>query len=430
MQKPLKNKKLLLLGATPNEIPVVKRAQELGAYVITTDYNLDHKLSPAKDVSDEYWDISWSSISELKQKCSENGISGILAGFSEIRVENQIKLCKELGLPSYVNEEQLEITRDKILFKDTCRRYGVPVITDFASIDAVVNYPVIVKPTDRAGSIGVGIANNKRELERAYNVAMDKSFSKKVIIEEYVTDAMEMDVHYAIIDGEIILLSTDDIIAASDNIKDGKVVQSVWMYPSKYQNEFLTKADSQLRKMIKGMEIQNGTIFFSGFVNENAEFKFFECGFRLWGEQEFEYDYLTSGINYLDIYLHHALNGNASGVELNKTPNVDLKGLAINLYVTGGVITKLQGVVELKDVKECYLCLVDSYVGQKCLFDNAILTKAGLVGFASVDVETLKRDVDVAYNSIVIEDEYGNNMLYDKIDTTIILNWWKKGGII
>ena len=429
MNRPFKNKKLLILGATPNEIPVVKRAQELGAYVITTDYNKDYRLSPAKYVSDECWDISWSDIEVLKQKCILSNVNAVVAGFSEIRVANQIKLCRELGLPCYVNEEQLEITRDKILFKETCRHYGVPVIKEYKSIDEVDEFPVIVKPTDRAGSIGVGIAYNRTELELAYQVAMEKSLSKRVIIEEYITDAMEMDAHYAVQDGAISLLTTDDIIAASDNVKDGKVVQSVWLYPSKYNEEFLKTVDKSLQDMIRGIGVQNGTIFFSGFVNNRGEFRFFECGFRLWGEQEFDYDFQKVGINYLDVYLHHAFYGNVHGIALNNNPNSKLKGVSLNLYVMGGTISKLQGIHELADNKDCFLSLVDSYVGQKCTFENAILTKAGLVGFSNEDPSQIKHDVDNAYESIVIEDENGNSMLYDKLDTCRILRWWEKDGL-
>ena len=429
MNRPFKNKKLLILGATPNEIPVVKRAQELGAYVITTDYNKDYRLSPAKYVSDECWDISWSDIEELKQKCILSNVNAVVAGFSEIRVANQIKLCRELGLPCYVNEEQLEITRDKVLFKETCRHYGVPVIKEYKSIDEVDEFPVIVKPTDRAGSIGVGIAYNRTELEAAYQVAMEKSLSKRVIIEDYITDAIEMDAHYVVHDGKITLLTTDDIIAASDNVKDGKVVQSVWMYPSKCNEEFLKTVDKPLQDMIRGIGVLNGTIFFSGFVNDKGEFRFFECGFRLWGEQEFDYDFQKVGINYLDVYLHHAFYGNAHGIVLNDNPNSKLKGVSLNLYVIGGTISKLQGIHELADNKDCFLSLVDSYVGQKCTFENAILTKAGLVGFANEDPSQIKHDVDNAYESIVIEDENGNSMLYDKLDTCRILRWWEKVGL-
>ncbi|MGO5275859.1 hypothetical protein ACTQ07_04770 [Holdemanella porci] len=181
--------------------------------------------------------------------------------------------------------------------------------------------------------------------------------------------------------------------------------------------------------MIRGIGVQNGTIFFSGFVNNRGKFRFFECGFRLWGEQEFDYDFQKVGINYLDVYLHHAFYGNAHGIALNDNPNSKLKGVSLNLYVIGGTISKLQGIQELADNKDCFLSLVDSYVGQKCTFENAILTKAGLVGFANEDPSQLKHDVDNAYESIVIEDENGNSMLYDKLDTCRILRWWEKDGL-
>lgn len=41
-------KKLLILGGAPNETTLVKRAQELGFYVIVADYYTDLKLSPGK----------------------------------------------------------------------------------------------------------------------------------------------------------------------------------------------------------------------------------------------------------------------------------------------------------------------------------------------------------------------------------------------
>ena len=46
--KQLQGKKLLILGASSNEITLVKRAQSLGVYTIVADYNLDYDVSPAK----------------------------------------------------------------------------------------------------------------------------------------------------------------------------------------------------------------------------------------------------------------------------------------------------------------------------------------------------------------------------------------------
>lgn len=426
MYELLNGKKLLILGATPNEIPLIRRAQELGVYTIVTDYNLNHAVSPAKDVADEYWDLSWSDMDMLEQRCRENGINGITAGFSEFRVDCMIQLSERLGLPHYATPEQLAVTRDKVKFKAECRKYGVPVIREYASVDAVSNYPVIVKPVDRAGSIGVGIAYTRPELEVAYQIAMDKSVVKQVIIEDYITDATEMDVHYVVCDGKIELLCTDDIIPAAVNKEEGKVVQSAWMYPCRQEKQFLSTEDEKLRKMIHGMGIENGTIFFSGFVNSKSEFAFFECGFRLWGEQEFEFNYRKGMMNYLDIYIYHALLGTTAAIERNPYGNANLKGVALNIYASAGELDRLEGIDEIAGMEDCTLAILSGYLGQKCDASAAILSKIALIGFANESPCQLREDVVKAYDTFVAKGINGEDMVFDRIDTDQILTWWRE----
>ena len=106
--------KILVLGATSNEISIVKRIQAMGMYAIVTDYHTDWHNSPAKYVADEAWNISWSDIPALMNRCIECGVKGVLAGYSEFRVSSMIDLCEALQLPCYINRQQLEITRDKL----------------------------------------------------------------------------------------------------------------------------------------------------------------------------------------------------------------------------------------------------------------------------------------------------------------------------
>lgn len=420
-------KKLLILGATPNEIPLIRRAQSMGIYVIVTDYNLDHRISPSKDIADEYWDVSWSDIDALESLCHEKKIDGVTAGFSEFRVDSMIKLTERLNLPCYVRADQLAVTRDKALFKAECMKYGVPVIHAYTSMADVNHFPVIVKPVDRAGSIGVGIAWNEEELQYACTEAMEKSIIKQVIIEDYITNATEIDVHYAICDGEITLLCTDDIIAAANNQAEGKVVQSVWLYPCRYEDCFINKVDKAMRRMIHGLGIENGTIFFSGFSFPNGEFSFFECGFRLWGEQEFEFNYRRGAMNYLDIYIIHALTGDLSTLQKNKEGNDKLKGAAINFYVKGGTIGAITGFDEVANMSDCTLALLDGYVGQKCDGNKAILSKSALFGFANENAEELEHDLKNAYKQFQVISTMGEDMIYDRIPEGTVLNWWNKG---
>lgn len=420
---PFEGKRLLVLGATSNEVPLVRRAQELGAYVITTDYNTDYRKSPAKFASDECWDVSWSDVDELERRCAEAGVDGATAGFSEIRAESLIRLCGRMGFPCYICEEQLAVTRDKSLFKAACRRYGVPTVRDYDGPGSVGSFPVIVKPADRAGSIGVGIAWDEGSLREAYGEALGKSLTGKAVIEDYITGAVEMDAHYAVRGGEVTLLTTDDIIPAARNVEDGRVVQSAWMYPSRHEEAFLERVDGPLRELIRGLGIADGTVFFSGFAADDGQFSFFECGFRLWGEQEFAYDRLKGGPNYLDIYIHHALTGSTGGVS-GRGGNPGLKGVALNVYVTEGEIGIISGIEELESEKDCCLRLVDAYAGQRCGADGAILTKAALVGFANEDAAALAGDVERAYSSIRVMDAGGADMVYDRVDPQLVGGWW------
>ena len=44
--------------------------------------------------------------------------------------------------------------------------------------------------------------------------------------------------------------------------------------------------------------------------------------------------------------------------------------------------------------------------------------------FCSEDTEKLQKDVEKAYSLLKIRDVYGNDMIYDRIDTSVISNWW------
>lgn len=419
----IKGKTLLVLGASVDEIALVRRAQELGVYVIVTDYYTDMNISPAKLIADEAWNISWSDIDELESRCKERGVNGVAAGYSEVRVEMLIQLCKRLGFPCYITPEQLAITRDKVKFKNTCRKNGVPVVKEYAAASDVDEYPVIVKPVDRGGSIGISVASNHDELIKALDYAMEKSFTKQVIIEKYM-DCRKIDVSYAIEDGKIELVSSDDTIMAQNNGTE-KVVQSSWVYPHREEKEYVKKVDPYIRRMIEDMGITYGSIFFSGFIDNDGNYAFFECGFRLGGGHDDEYVYRKGLINVLDLYIYHALKGNTKGIKRNGTLNPTLKLATINLYAKSGVISKISGVDAIRSIHDCTYIHINSYIGQKCTTDKAISQKIGMCSFANEDNKRIVDDIKKAYDSLTVEGESGEDLIYDRIDTDSILTWWE-----
>ena len=425
MYKNIVNKKLLILAGGPNLVSLVERAKELGVYTIVTDYYSIEK-SPAKLIADEYWDISWSDIDALEKKCKECEVNGITTGYSENVVEACIRLCKRLSLPCYCNMHQLEVTRDKIKFKEECKKNGIPIVNEYKTIEEVTTYPIILKPTDRAGSIGIGIATNKHDLKNKYDYALEMSYKKNVIIEDYISDGTKFDVTYAICNGKIQLLTTCDTINAKEN-GFTKVVQSGWLYPSKYEDIYLSNIDSAMKKMIRNMRINNGIIWFSGFtriIQDKIHFSFFEAGFRLGGEHMYQYVYQRDRFNPLDILILHALTGGVKDIKYHHS-NSDLKCLTLNYYAKNGTIKEINGLKDIRKIKDCTFILEAGHIGQECNSTKAILPKITMIHLCNSDPERLSKDTEKTNRLYSLINEEGKDIVYDRISPTIVSNWWR-----
>ena len=126
----LKNKKLLILGSNAITCEIVEAAKTLGVYTIVTSWN---KLedAPAKQIADEYWDISLTDYDALLKKRKEECIDGILTGFTDSYLLPYQHLCELAGLPCYATKEVFETTIDKAKFKQLCRDNGIPVIPEY-----------------------------------------------------------------------------------------------------------------------------------------------------------------------------------------------------------------------------------------------------------------------------------------------------------
>lgn len=420
----VEGKRLLVLGGDADTVSLVERAMALGCEVIVADYYTDPVLSPCKEIANEAWDISWNDIDALYEASKNAKINGVLAGYSEPRIQATIDLCSRLGLPCYSTMEQLEITRDKVKFKNACRKAAVPVVREYSTIEDVDSYPVIVKPVDRGGSIGIGIAHDRDELEEIYANASDASFCGEVIIEEYIQDGMKVDFYYDVIDGKIVFLGGSDVIFASDNGTE-RVVQSAWIAPSRFEEKYVKEIDPAMRRFIDEVGIKNGYLFVSGFIREDGSFVFFECGFRLCGGHLYNYFEGCGFPNTLDVFILTALNGTAAPLGNNAARKKDVKCLDLNFYAKEGTVAEINGFEQVRECPDCVVSVRHAHGGQICSEDKAILSKLGLVGFAAQSPALLAKDAEDAYKSISVIGENGEDMIYDRIDPALVANWWE-----
>ena len=74
----LKGKRLLILGGSAYMVDPVLKAKEMGLYTIVTDWH-ELEKSPAKQIADEYWNISLMAYDQLVPKIKEEKIKGVIA---------------------------------------------------------------------------------------------------------------------------------------------------------------------------------------------------------------------------------------------------------------------------------------------------------------------------------------------------------------
>lgn len=410
MNNNTQKKKLLILGGDYTECCIVKRAKALGYYTIVTDYHTDWRLSPAKQIADEGWDISWSDIPMLEANCLSAGVQGVLAGFSEFRVENMIRLCDKLHLPCSLTMHQLDVTRDKLLFKQTCRKYGIPTVKEHR-IDDVKTYPVIIKPVDRAGSIGINVARNSEELNRFCDYAKSLSPSSSIIIEDFIEDGTKFDVYYYVKDGEIFFLGSSDTIMCKGET-GAKILQKCWPFKSRYEEKYLNTADYLVREMFKGLGIRNTYATLSAFY-QDGEFRFFETGFRLSGEMSYNYYEHLTGINYMDSMIRYAA-GDPDSTDYKEESSASFS-IVLNFFLTDGIVGKIEGVGELQSCKA--VRRINTYIKEGDTVKNAtdVYKKGVMVTIIADSLEDLNKTVALVNARLDVLDTAGISMIYERV---------------
>ncbi len=150
-------KKLAIIGASYLQEPLIEKKQ------IRWDWK--HMFLPGqqemweKKSADYFYPISIIEKDEILKKCREIGIDGICSIASDLAAITVNYVASEMGLVGN-SKECAEISTNKHLMRMAFEKNGDPSpksiladsIEDLKGI--TLEYPVIVKPTDRSGSRG------------------------------------------------------------------------------------------------------------------------------------------------------------------------------------------------------------------------------------------------------------------------------------
>lgn len=413
----MKKKKVLILGANPETVSLIKRAKEMGLYTIVTDNNPN---AYAKAFADKSYNINAVNVGELVKLAQKENVDGILVGVAESLLPTYCELCEKLNMPCYSTIDKFEIMINKKFFKDKCREYGVPTIDEY-TIDQIneIVYPVIVKPVDSCSSKGISICFNEKELLEGIEHALDFSNAKKYIIEKYMSGD-EVISYYVIQEGEPIFVGMCDRYTYKQN--DTVQLPNSYIFPSRHIDSYIKYSNEKVKNMIKGTGLENGSIFFQCFVDKKGIVRTYEPGYRLNGAQEHLIVSKVSGIDALKMYINLSLTGKVSNEDLKLLSNPKPKQISCKLspLIKTGTIGKISGLEEIANFEDV-VSINPSYNNGDIVDGYGTLKQIVCRFFiVSNSKEQLIHNIDRIYDLLKVEDINGKNMLIGKFDSSII----------
>ena len=357
----MKQKKLMLLGGIRYLLPVIKAAHEQGYYVITCDYlpdNIAHKYA------DKYINVSIIDKEAVLKVAKEEQIDGIMSFGVDPGVVSASYVQEQMGLPSFGPHENIVILQNKDKFRQFLKENGfnVPWAKGFDNIEDALkesywySWPLIVKPTDSAGSKGVTRVDNIKELRPALEYAFKHSISGHIIIEEFIEKrGCSSDTDSYAQDGQLKFVSFS--AQRFDTNATNPYTPAAYSWPSTFSEEEEAYLTSEIQRLISLLKLKTAVFNIEVRVSTNGKPYIMELTPRGGGNRLCEMLRYATGVDMItaitraivgdepelieqkpynghwaEIILHAPCDGIFSGLEISETLSAEIieKDLWVN----------------------------------------------------------------------------------------------------
>ena len=315
----MKQKKIMLLGGLRYLLPVIEAAHKLGYYVITCDYlpdNIAHKYS------DEYVNVSIIDKDAVLAVAREKQIDGIMSFAVDPGVITAAYVQDKMSLPAFGPYESVCILQNKDRFRDFLAKHGfnVPLAKGFSSVEEAMSekywypWPVIVKPTDSAGSKGVTRVDCPEDLESALQTAFDHSLSGRVIVEEFIEKAgCSSDSDCFSVNGELKFVSFS--AQRFDVNAPNPYTPSAYSWPSTFTKEQEAELSSEIQCLLTLLGMRTSVYNIETRIGTNGKPYIMEVSPRGGGNRLSEMLRFATGVDLITNAVRAAVGEDVVGLE-------------------------------------------------------------------------------------------------------------------
>lgn len=281
-------KKMMILGAGPLQIPAIQKAKELGYQIISVDYD-EH--APGFALADVKLLVSTLDQEAVLREAQRLQPDVVITSTSDGPVRTAAYVNEKLGKRPDLSYENAQCATIKSKMRDRLKECGVSIPKYFAAADfdafkkavEALHEHCIVKPADNAGSRGVVLLDpGERNSSLLYEYSKGNSRNGTVMVEE-VMEGPEVSVEALVIEGEPhIITVTDKYITPPPYF-----VEMAHCEPSILDSKVIEEIKTVAAQAIKAIGIENAPAHVEIKVTKDGP-KIVELAARLGG------DFITS----------------------------------------------------------------------------------------------------------------------------------------
>lgn len=339
----------MVLAAGLLQIPVIKKAREMGVYVIAVD---DDPNAPGMALADKAI-VPGGLMNEEKLVAiaKEEQIDGVIHPCSEVAMNVMGRINDELHLSGISKEMAIRAT-NKHLMREAFEKYGAPSPKSILTKDEEDAWQIfceqfttnaILKPSRNSGSRGIAKVEKgitKDAFIELYRRALDESRDHSVLIEQFI-EGPEFSVEVIVWKGEPHVLAVTD----KKTTEAPYFVELGHNQPSIFPNDIQQKLKDGAIAGIKALGLSNCAAHCELKV-QDGEAYLMEIGARMGGDFiSTELTHLSSGIDMVAATINVVL-----GIKPNLQPTEDRHGVCIRYFTPKpGKLVRIEGDDFLKD---------------------------------------------------------------------------------
>ena len=250
------DKRLLILGALEEFVPLVEYASKKGVTCVVADGN---KNAPAKlcalKCGGAAYDVDIRDFKAVADIAREEKVSAITTAYSDLLLECMVHIADLAGLPCHLVPDQLDFYRNKSYMREMLDVLGIPgpvnatVQKDFSDeVLSDIKFPVVIKPLDLYGSRGMRIVKTPNDIRSHFDSCIKGSSSKNLLVEEYDPDH-EFNIQGWVRHGKVHILGLAD--REKTQVDPAKIpISTRNIYPSRLMEPVYEGAKDILQKYI------------------------------------------------------------------------------------------------------------------------------------------------------------------------------------